>query len=158
MKEWYLRQSPRDRVIVIAVAVLGSIGLLYALVWQPMQTNLAAAERSVTTKKDTLAFVRTGASQLKGRGSNTSSTKKVSDKLPYLLMDQVIREQGVSLPERLEPSGPRGARASFGSVEFDKLVTVIAELELYGLSVETLSITRRDEAGMVSAKITMEKS
>ena len=158
MKEWYLRQSPRDRIIVIAVAVLGSLGLLYALVWQPMQASLAATERSISSKKDTLAFVRTGAGQLKGRGNSSSATKKESSKLPYLLMDQVIREQGVSLPERLEPSGSGGARASFGSVEFDKLVSVIAELELYGLSVETLSITRRDEAGMVSAKIAMEKS
>ncbi len=158
MKEWYLRQSPRDRMIVIAVAVLGTIGLLYALVWQPLQNNLDNTAQAISSKRDTLAFVRTGAAQLKGNSGGAGQLTKQSNKLPYLLMDQVIREKGVSLPERLEPSGPSGARASFGSVEFDKLVGVIAELELYGLSVDTLSITRRDESGMVSAKITMEKS
>ena len=83
--------------------------------------------------------------------------RKTSDKAPYLLIDQVIREAEMSLPERVEPSGADGARVQFNEVEFDKLVGVIAELELYGLQVSTMTISRKNQ-GTVSARFNMERS
>ncbi len=42
-------------------------------------------------------------------------------------------------------------------VEFDKLVAVLAELELYGLEISTLTISRKNP-GTVSARFNMERS
>lgn len=159
MKDWYLRQSPRDRVIVIALAVVCAAGLLYALAWQPLQTRKTQAEQALVAKQDTLEFVRQGAAQLIG-ASGAGVEQKSSDKAPYLLIDQVIREAQIPPPDRIEPSGSNGARVQFGEVDFDRLVGVLAELELYGLEVTTLTISRKDEKkpGAVSARFNMERS
>jgi len=156
MKDWYLRQSPRDRVIVITVGVLTLVCLLYALVWYPMQTRKARTEQVLVSKQETLAFVQRARAQL-GAASGNASAGKTSDKAPYLLIDEVIRQAKMDPPERVEPSGANGARVQFGEVEFDKLVGVLAELELYGLEVTTLTISRKNQ-GTVSARFNMERS
>jgi len=156
MKDWYLRQSPRDRVIVLCVAALSVAGLLYALAWYPLTTRQAQARQALVAKQETLEFVRRGAAQLKG-ASGSVMQGKTSDKAPYLLIDEVIRQAQMDPPERVEPSGANGARVQFAEVEFDKLVGVIAELELYGLQVSTLTISRKNQ-GTVSARFNMERS
>jgi type II secretory pathway component PulM len=156
MKEWYLRQSPRDRIIVIVVGALSLIGLLYALVWHPLQTSHQQLQRTLVAKQEDLEFVRRSAVTLRG-ASGSAVEKKTSDKAPYLLIDQVIREAQLEPPQRVEPNGANGARVQFNEVEFDRLVRVIAELELYGLEVSTLTISRKNQ-GTVSARFNMERS
>lgn len=156
MKEWFLRQSPRDRLIVMAVGALTLIALLYALVWYPLDLRQTQAQQTLQVKKETLEFVRRGAAQLKG-AAGSSTQKKTSDKAPYLLIDEVIRQARMDPPERVEPSGANGARVQFAEVEFDKLVGVLAELELYGLQVSTLTVSRKN-TGTVSVRFNMERS
>lgn len=156
MKDWYLRQSPRDRMIVMVVAVLAIISLLYALAWYPLQTGKARIEQALISKQETLEFVRRAGAQLRA-STGGAVTGKTSDKAPYLLIDEVIRQAKMDPPERVEPSGANGARVQFGEVEFDKLVAVLAELELYGLEVSTLTISRKNP-GTVSARFNMERS
>lgn len=156
MKEWYLRQSPRDRVIVLIVGALTLIGLLYALVWYPLDTRQASLRQTLVAKKETLEFVSRGAARIKG-ASGGGIQLKTSDKAPYLLIDEIIRQASMDPPERVEPSGANGARVQFAEVEFDKLVGVLAELELYGLQVSTLTISRKNQ-GTVSARFNMERS
>lgn len=156
MKDWYLRQSSRDRMIVIAVAVLTIVSLLYALVWYPLQERQQRTEQALVTKQETLEFVRRAGARLRASGGSQVAGK-TSDKAPYLLIDEVIRQANLDPPERVEPSGANGARVQFGEVEFDKLVGVLAELELYGLQVATLTISRKNQ-GTVSARFNMERS
>lgn len=154
MKEWYLRQSPRDRIIVIAVTTLTVIGLLYAFLWYPLSSALTSQRSAIESKTKTLTFLSQSAVQLESMGSG-SSNKKKSDKAPYQLIDQVIGELGVGQPERVEPAGDSKARVQFSNVAFDKLVRVIAELELYDVRVDTINLTRKKEPGYVSARLTM---
>ena len=156
MKDWYLRQSPRDRMIVMVVAILAIISLLYALAWYPLQTRKARIEQALISKQETLEFVRRAGAQLRA-SAGSAVAGKTSDKAPYLLIDEVIRQAKMEPPERVEPSGANGARVQFGEVEFDKLVAVLAELELYGLKVSTLTISRKNP-GTVSARFNMERS
>ena len=154
MKDWYLRQTPRDRLIVIAVGALVVAGMLYALVWYPLQTRLADTRQAIESKGETLEYLQRGAALLAASGGGGAARR--SDKAPYLLIDEVIRKAGVAQPQRVEPSGADGARVQFSEVAFDRLVMVLAELELYGLEVSNLTISRR-EAGTVSARFTMER-
>lgn len=156
MKEWYLRQTARDQAIVVMLGVVSFVGLLYVLVWHPMQTRYTNGQQALINKQETLTFIQQAGGQLQA-SSGGSNGRKTSDKAPYLLIDQVIREAKMEPPERVEPSGSDGARVQFGEVEFDKLVGVLAELELYGLQVSTMTISRKNQ-GTVSARFNMERS
>lgn len=160
MKDWYLRQTPRDRIVVIGLAVLSVVGLLYAFVWHPMATGLDDNRTLIQTKSETLQKMQVANAKLKQLGTGgASQTRPDGGKAPYALIDERIRAAKLGSPDRVEPRGANGARVQFSSVEFDKLVLVLAELQLYGLSVDTLNISRIQKApGMVSARFNMEKN
>ncbi|MBX2825530.1 MAG: type II secretion system protein M, partial [Gammaproteobacteria bacterium] len=146
---------PRDRLIVIIVAVLTLAGALYALVWHPLDTRHKQLQQTLISKEETLNFVRRAAGQLQAASGN-GGERRSSDKAPYLLIDEIIRKASMDPPERVEPNGANGARVQFAEVEFDKLVQVLAELELYGLQVSTMTISRKNQ-GTVSARFNMEQ-
>jgi len=153
MKDWYLRQSPRDRLIVAVVGVLATLALLHAVLWYPVASRAESARGAIETKRELLAFVRDGGARIVASGGGE---RLASDKAPYLLIDEVIRGAGIAPPDRVEPAGGDGARVQFGEVEFDRLIGVLAELELYGLQVSNMTLTRRNP-GTVSARFTMER-
>jgi len=128
MKDWFLRQSPRDRIIVIVVSALTLIVLLYALVWFPLTSRVEQSRQAVSAKQETVQFIEQAGVQLNSASAASG-----------------------------EPSGANGARVQFNEVEFDKLVGVLAELELYGLQVSTMTISRKNQ-GTVSARFNMERS
>ena len=160
MKDWYLRQTPRDRVIVIAVSVLALIGCLYAFVWYPLVTGLNDNRTLINTKRETLQKMEAAKVKIDALGGGTAIiAKDDGGKAPYTLIDERIRAGDLGKPDRVEPRGANGARVQFSEVEFDKLVLVLADLELYGLTVDTLNISRSPKtSGMVSARFNMEKN
>lgn len=157
MKDWYLRQSPRDRLIVVVVGALVALGLLYAILWNPVSTRLESRRGAIASKTETLAFMRDAAGRIRAAGgAGGGGAARTSDQPPYLLVDRLIREAGMPPPDRVEPAGDDGARVQFSAVEFDALVPVLAELELYGLTVTNMTLTRRED-GIVSARFDMER-
>lgn len=155
MKDWYLRQSPRDRMIVLIVGALVLVSLAYAVLWYPVTTRVERATRGIESRSETLAFLEQAAPRLRA-SAGSGPVRQQSDKQPYLLIDEIIRKAGISQPERVEPSGADGARVQFKEVSFDGLVRVLAELETYGLVVATMNLSRKNE-GTVSARFNMER-
>ncbi len=159
MKDWYLRQTPRDRIIVLVVGALSLLGLFYAFVWHPMMTKIDDNQTLINSKRGTLQEMEVESAKLRLLKGTSGPAQKKSDLPPYALIDQRIRAANLGNPDRVEPRGNNGARVQFSEVEFDKLVLVLAELEQYGLSVDTLNISRNPKLeGKVSARINMEKN
>jgi len=162
MKEWYLRQTPRDRLIVIGVGVLVLLGLLYAFLWHPLTTRTESATRAIATKTETLSFIQKAIPQLRNgnAGSNSAGLDPALQKLDaYQLVGQLVRRQKMKPPERIEPagSGGKGARVQFSEVPFDELIKTLAEVELYGFNISTLNVSRLPKVpGAVSARINVE--
>ncbi|MEM7208134.1 MAG: type II secretion system protein GspM [Pseudomonadota bacterium] len=158
MKEWYLRQTPRDQKIVLALAALVVIVMVYALLIHPLATGLGDRRVSVAAKHETLQWMLESAAKVKSQGGG-SSVRKNSNQAAYVLLDQEIRKAGISgAATRVEPAGKdkKGARVQFSEVDFDKLVRVLGSLQAqHGLSVTNANVSRRD-GGVVSARVTVE--
>lgn len=160
MKDWYLRQTSRDRMIVLIVGVLVLIGMFYAFIWYPISSGLDNSRTLISSKRETLQKVEVASTELKSlSGAESAPALDAGNKEIYSLIDERIRAGGLSKPDRVEPVGDNSARVQFSEVEFDKLVLLLAELERYGLIVDNMSITRSPKTvGMVSAKFKMEKN
>jgi len=163
MKEWYLRQTPRDRVIVILVSVLALISLIYVVVWHPLTVRTAASKRAIETKTENLTYIQRAVPALNSSsGSNSGATldPELQKLETYQLVNALVnRQQLQPPPDRIEPAGSdrTGARVQFSTVPFDELVKVLAEIELYGFSISSMTITRKPrEPGAVSARFNVE--
>ena len=162
MKEWYLRQTPRDRMIVLVVGFLTVTALIYAMVWHPLTTRTETAKRAIATKQENLAFIQRAIPVLtKQSGQSSVAVDPELQKLEaYQLVNALVnRQQLQPLPDRIEPAGSdrKGARVQFSAVPFDELVKVLAEIELYGYNISTMTLTRQSKApGAVSARFNVE--
>ncbi len=154
MKEWYLRQSPRDRLIVIALSAVVFLGLLYAMVWYPLNNSINTQRSAIESKGSDLAFLQKSVPILQSLRSGGSEII-ASDKSPFQLLDQVTKEVDSGKPDQSQPVGADKVRMTFNNVAFDKLVSVIARMERYGIQIDTANLTRKKETGYVSARITM---
>ncbi len=162
MKEWYLRQTPRDRLIVLGVAALAVVCLIYVLLWHPLVTGSASAKRAIETKQENLAFIQRAVPALQNQAAPSSAQidPNLQQLEAYQLVNALVNRQRLQPPpDRIEPAGSdrQGARVQFSAVPFDELVKVLAEIELYGYTISTMTLTRQPRApGAVSARFNVE--
>lgn len=159
MKEWYLRQTPRDQRIVVALGVLVALVAVYALVIHPLMTGLETRRLSVSAKQETLEYMRDSAAQVRRLRGSGASRSTNSNKAAYVLLDEAIRAAGLSgAADRVEPAGrnKKGARVQFSQVDFDKLIRMLGTLQTrHGLGATIVTVSRKD-GGLVSARVTLE--
>jgi len=162
MKEWYLRQTPRDQLIVVVVGFLALISLLYALVWNPLNTRTSTAKRAIASKQEDLAYIESAIPLLSNQSGTTDAgvDPELQQLEAYQLVNALVNRQKLQqLPDRIEPAGSdrKGARVQFSAVPFDELVKVLAEIELYGYDITSMTVTRQPKApGAVSARFNVE--
>ncbi len=156
-KDWYLRQSSRDRLFVLILGTAAVFAMLYLVVVNPLINDLDR-KYEITTKNESIVkqmlSYEAQANSLRGSGKTGG---RISNKPPYLLIDDIIRKRGMKNPDRVEPIGKTGARVNFSSVEFDKLMLALGELEQYGLKISTMNITRKS-SGLVGARFRIDKN
>jgi len=127
---------------------------MIVMVWFPLSNSINSQRNAIEAKSNDLAFLKQSEATLKSLGTGSNDII-ASDKTPFQLLDQVTDEVQSGKPERAEPVGDKKVRMNFNNVPFDKLVSVIAKMERYGVQIDTASLTRKKETGYVSARITM---
>lgn len=156
-KDWYLRQSQRDRLIVIGLIVFVMVSLAYALFWLPLTRGLENNRKAIVKNEQVIQQMLVSETIAKSMKGTAGPGVKSSNKAPYLLIDDIVRKLQMKNPDRVEPIGTTGARINFTAVEFDKLIMAIAELEEYGLEISTLNVSRKD-VGIVGARFRVDKN
>ena len=159
MKEWYLRQTPRDQRIVVALTVLVLAVIFYAVLIHPLVTGLDDRRVRVNAAKEDVQFMLESAAKIKRAGGAGATQARPGNKAAYVLLDEAIRAAGLAnAADRVEPAGrdKKGARAHFTQVDFDKLMRMLGTLQSkHGLGVTIANISRKD-GGFVSARVTLE--
>lgn len=156
MKNWFASLNSREQAIVALLSLVVVGGGAYLFVIEPLSRGIADRRVSVQAQQNDLAWMQQQAGLVKATGSQRNTPIRKMEKAPYLLLDDALRRAKVKSPDRLEPSGNQGAKAQFSEVEFDKLLTVLGELEQsYGLAVKTMNVTRKTD-GLVSARLSLE--
>lgn len=156
-KDWYLRQSQRDRLIVVGLTLFVVVSLAYAMFWLPLTRGLENNRKAIVKNEQIIQKMLVSEAIVKSSKGVVGPGVKTSKKAPYLLIDDIIRKLNMKSPDRVEPIGTTGARVNFSAVEFDKLIMAIAELEEYGLKVSTLNVSRKD-VGIVGARFRVDKN
>jgi len=159
MKDWFLRQSARDRIIVVCVALLCLAGVGYAGVWHPLKTAVQDRRQQVVIARETLQFMLDGEARIRAHGGTGGAPVVDDGRPPYLLIDEVLKANGLPAPKSIRNNKKNGALVDYSDVEFDKLINAIAELERLGLGVTSMTIKRLQKLpGKVNANFTMERS
>lgn len=157
MKAWYLGLAPRERLLVGGAAVLVVLLLGYLLVIEPLQQRRAVLERGVVAQRELLAWMRDAVMPLRGNPTSPSDSRGQS---LFAVVDRSARATVLAgALQRVQPEGQGNVRVWFDDAPFDDLVRWIAALQReHGITVNTLSVERADEAGLVDARLTLERT
>lgn len=156
LRAWYSALEVREQKVVGIGAIALCVLVLLGGILLPLQSAVSTAVKTKEQRREDLAWMRVNASEIQaGSGSLAPDTGEP----PVVLVDRVGRESGLGSALRgTQPSGS-GVRVQLEAAPFDTLVTWLAALdERYGLAIESISVDRGSQPGLVNANITFTQT
>lgn len=158
MKAWFTSREPREQRALIAAAVVLTLFLLYALIWQPLHRDVQRLRASARSQMTSLAWMKQASAEVQRLRASARPRMPASPPQPLLtLADQTIRsEQLRAAVRRLEPRGEHQVQLWVENVDFDPLVRWLTNLRTRRAVVVTaISIDRQTTPGVINAHVTL---
>jgi general secretion pathway protein M len=155
LRAWYAGLQQREQRVVAIGAVALAVLILVLGILVPLQSAVSNVVKSNETKRADLKWMQANAPEIRAAGQVPPDTGEA----PVVLVDRVAREAGLASALRgTQPNGT-GVRVQLEAAPFDTLVTWLATLdERYGLAIETITVDRGAQPGVVNASITFTQS
>lgn len=161
MKQWFFALAPRERVMVVAGAIVVVLAIFYYGIWHPLNSSLATARTRVIAEADQtrwLLGLREEARLL--QASNRNGQTKGRNESILALVDATSRANGLGeAVRRIQPENNDQATVTLESANFNQMLYWLRILRRdYGISVSALTVTREEKPGLVQARLTLQRS
>lgn len=158
LKQWFDGLQPRERVIIIAGAVLVLLVAIYILALAPFYKSLNARTERVAQKEADLAWMRSAAGELQALNASQPMRAPSGESL-VVLIDRAARECGLaSALTGQTPNGESGIRVRLESADFDKLMVCLGTLQqVHAVTIESATIDRAAQPGLVNASLVLTR-
>jgi general secretion pathway protein M len=156
LRAWYAGLQEREQRMVVIGGVVVAILILVLGILMPLQSAVSSAVKRNETQRVDLAWMQTNAPEIRAAGNQAGGD---TGEAPVVLVDRVAREAGLAGALRgTQPNGT-GVRVQLEAAPFDTLVSWLATLdERFGLAIESITVDRGAQPGMVNASITFTQS
>ncbi len=160
MRDWLESLEVRERLFLMAGAIVVAVALLYAFAWVPLDKRQAEVANSVANWQRSIAELR----PLKNIRQTTSVPRPGggAQQSAIIIVDQTLRSRGLEqYRRRSQPTSNNGIRVEFEDVAFDDLVLWLGDLaDQYAMHVQAGSVTAgsRSGPGRVNASLTLERA
>ena len=157
MMDWFRQREPRERLVLAIGAALVVAILSWTFIWQPLRDGTSELDASVEERSRQVIDLKRAAG-LAASGVAPEATGSTSSLL--VLIDETARPLGLAATfTRSNQDGPDAVNVNFRNARFDRLMGWLIELERqHGLAVVTASISRANDAGLVSGQIRLDRS
>lgn len=147
--------APREQLAVKIIGVALAVLLVFALVIMPLHRYHSEARAAYAQQTETLAWMQANRGLVNSGAGSSAKTRPEGESL-LSLANQSARGVGLSF-KRSEPAGERGLNLWLEKVPFNQVIAWLGQLEHdYGVVASELSASRRDEAGMVDVRVTLQ--
>jgi type II secretory pathway component PulM len=153
MRDWLESRQPRERAILIALAVVVLLFALWVGVLRPLRSGSEVLRESVAAKQRLLGNL----AQIDGSGASPTNGAPGQDQTLLRLVKNSSIEHGVELT-RERPDGPNGLQVTFGNASFDALVAWLVVLDAENaVTVESASFTGARQPGIVNGQLILRR-
>lgn len=145
--------TPREQALVKVIGVALAVLLIFALIVAPLHGYHSDARAKYLQQNETLAWMQANRALV---GTTTSGGARPQGESLLSLANQSARGLGLTF-KRTEPAGERGLNLWLDKVSFNQVVSWLGQLERdYGIVASELAASRREEAGLVDVRITLQ--
>ena len=146
---WWEARVPRERLLLSVLMVVLGIWLIFAAIWQPLQSARLRLGDQIARQDRALSVLQSQPAAVE--------TETVPDDRPLanVITDSVAAFQLTI--RRLEPEGPR-VRVVLEDAPFDAVILWLDAVQRdQGLRVSEIELTRRPAPGVVNAVLALER-
>ena len=156
--EWLASKEPRERLALITGSILLCLLLIYSLIVQPLVSGLNKREHLLEQQRETLAWMKQSAEEIKILKKFSSSRQSAGSKQSLLsTIDSTAKAARLrEVIRRVEPQGNNQVQLWVEKAPFDPLLQWINTLQQrYAITVSSISIDRKEQ-GIVNARISLK--
>lgn len=157
MKQYWANLQPRERQTLLGGGIALALILLYGLVIDPFQQELARLETSVEMQTKELAWMRQSSAEVKRLRSSKPAARHVAGQSLMSMVDASARSSGLSgAIKEIKPEG-QGVKVRLEQVAFDDMLRWFDQLnDKQGVGVTGLVMERLAQPGRVNASVVLE--
>jgi type II secretory pathway component PulM len=146
--------SMREKAIVAAGLLVVIVLGVHALVIEPYQERMAFLQEAIEQQDTDLVWMKSAVTRLPPAGATGSPGGQAISGTLANFIDQVVRRQGLSEQlSQISPIGNDEIRMRYNAVDFNRLVSFIAQVNTSGLAIKDIRILPADVPGIVDSNI-----
>ena len=147
MKARWQQLQPREQQLLLLSGIVVVIIVFYSLLWQPLNSNIAKAEKKLQRQQQLLSWVVEHGNQLK---ASDNKAVKASGSLTTIVNSTAKRAR--ITVSRMQPKG-NSIQLWLNDLSFDQLLKWLLMLQQdYQLHIEAIDIAQTDVDGVVSVR------
>jgi type II secretory pathway component PulM len=156
MLDFLARYSLREKLIVAAAILIMLVLGVHAFVIGPYQQRVTFLQEAIEQQNSDLKWMRSAVARLPAGGASSAAAKQVISGTLANFIDQVVRRQGLSEQlSQISPIGNDEIRMRYNAVDFNRLVSFIAQVNTSGLEIKNIRILPADVPGIVDSNIVL---
>lgn len=160
LQHWYHSLQQRERVMVLATAVVVVITIFYIAIWEPLHKGLDSAEQEYQSNLSNLQWMQQAAAEVRALKPSSSRVRNTASNQPVtLIVEQAANNSAIKNNiSKLESASNDGARVVLNAASFDQMLVWLNTLEQsHGIPVASANIERSDKPGTVNARLSFNK-
>ena len=152
LAQYSLREKAIVAVALLVVVVLG----VHAFVIEPYQERVTFLREAIEQQNTDLVWMKSAVARLPAAGAKSSAANQAISGTLANFIDQVVRRQGLSAQlSQISPIGNDEIRMRYNAVDFNRLVSFIAQVNTSGLDIKDIRILPADIPGIVDSNIVL---
>jgi type II secretory pathway component PulM len=148
------RYTLREKTIVgLGLLVLIVLGI-HAFVIEPYQERVTTVREAIVQQRADLAWMRSAVAGMPTEGA-VAGTAQISGTLANFI-NQAVQRLGLSGQlSQISPIGNDEIRMRYSAVDFNRLVSFIAQVNSSGLDIKDIRISAADNPGIVDSSLVL---
>lgn len=159
MSEWLQQLEPRQRMVLMAAALVLFALLLFVQVWEPLKQSSAMERDRIAQQQALLDWLVAVTPMAQRLQQQRISQRRDSDQSLLGLADQSARAAGLaSALTRIEPAGQDQVRVWLDNADFVRMMGWLQQLSTqHPIDVTQLSADRSSGEGRVNVRVTLSE-
>ena len=154
MSELLARYSQREKMIVLAALLVIVVIGFHSLVIEPYQMRVVELQEELEQQRADLEWMKSAVANMPSKTA-ASDTVEIDGTLANFV-DQAVRSQGLSSKlKQMSPVGTDEIRMRYTAVDFNQLISFIAQVNGSGLDVKDVRITPGEIPGIVDSNVVL---
>lgn len=160
MRDWYEKLEPRERVIVIAGAVVSALLFYFLVIWEPASARSERLRSDTQDIRELAEFLERAAVEAGQYGNVGQTAGGQRNRSLLAVVDGSAKQQGLNeWIKRIQPEGQTEVRLWIEGAPFEQLAMWLHQLDTReSIRVEDGSLDRDRKAGTVKARLTLKRS